>query len=141
MTAPWKMRRAAPEHSLQRDIVRLLKMMLSDTAVIFHGANEGKRSAIAGKALKDIGLLPGLPDLGIVDCQRVYWMELKAGRKVPTATQYECHRALQRAGSPVAIVRSIDEAMSAVQNWGLSVRGTWSIPGSVTVGDTPRVAR
>lgn len=127
-------RRRAPEQSFQREVVRLLKMMLSDTAVVFHGANEGKRTLVAGRMLKDIGMLPGLPDLGIVDCQRIYWLELKAKGRSPTDVQKQCHTALQRAGSPVAVVRTIDDVMIAVRDWGIAVTGmTFSIPGSVTV--------
>lgn len=129
------MTRQRPEHNLQREVIALLKLALLPSAVVFHAANEGRRSLANGRALKEIGLLPGLPDIGIVVSGCVWWLELKSRRGRVNDRQRQCHTMLEAAGSPVAVVRSIDEVMDAIEGWGIA-NGHCRIAGRVPMTST-----
>src|SRR5262245_57483336 len=51
------------EEQTQIALFQHARMRLAPGAFIFHVANQGKRSLVAGRILKSAGLVPGLPDV------------------------------------------------------------------------------
>jgi len=84
--------------------------------------NEGKRSAIAGRAMKATGMMPGFPDLVVMQRPgRFAFLEVKAPRGRLSPAQERAHELLDRLGFHVAVVRSQDEAVEHLRAWGFSV--------------------
>jgi hypothetical protein len=112
-----KLPKAAPsERQIQISIKNALVMF---GVVCIHIPNEGRRSAVAGRRLKQEGLLPGAPDLVCVgDAGRVAFLEVKAQKGRLSDTQTDCHDMLRRKGHAVAVVRSIDDALKALREAG-----------------------
>lgn len=83
-----------------------------------HIANEGRRSVVAGRRLKQQGMRPGFPDLALYGPGgRHMLMEVKAPKGRVSEAQAECIAELQARGVHVAVVRSIDDALAAVAEW------------------------
>lgn len=110
-------RRKRPEAALQVAVMQYLALALPNTAVAFHPANEGRRSARAGADLKRQGLLPGLPDVFVLWRGSVYAIELKAGKGRVSAQQTATHKRLVAAGCPVSVCRSIDDVEAFLTLW------------------------
>jgi hypothetical protein len=84
--------------------------------------NEGKRSAIAGRAMKATGMMPGFPDLIVMQRPgRIAFLEVKAPKGRVSPAQERAHELLDRLGFHVAVVRSQDEAVEQLRAWGFSV--------------------
>jgi hypothetical protein len=56
-----------------------------------------------------MGVMAGLPDIGIIYQGRIVWLELKAPKGRVSATQAWCHRHLEHAGSPVYLCWGVDD--------------------------------
>jgi hypothetical protein len=109
-------KRARPEAAVQMAIKRRLSL---HGIVCVSIPNEGRRSAIAGRAMKATGLMPGFPDLLVMQAPaRIAFLEVKAPKGRVSATQADCHLLLARLGHQVAVVRSQDEAVEALRFWG-----------------------
>jgi hypothetical protein len=86
-----------------------------------HSANEGRRSAVMGRRLKQEGMRPGWPDLKIWKPGTpplVGYLECKAAKGRISPAQEECIASLRADGFPVEVVRSVDEALAAIRAWG-----------------------
>lgn len=121
-TAVWdgrrftKRRRARPERGVQIAIRNRLALY---GIVCVHVPNEGKRSIVGGRLIKQEGVLPGFPDLILIaPSGRVGFMEVKAPGGRLTARQRECHAMLERLGHNVVTVDNQDAAANAVKSWG-----------------------
>ena len=79
--------------------------------------------ATAGR-LKGAGLKQGIPDLLFFHQGRCYCIELKAWRGSLSAVQKEMHAKLAAAGIPVKVCNSLDDVMSAMDEWGIALRRT-----------------
>jgi hypothetical protein len=114
------MTRAAPERAIQIAIKRRLTL---SGIVCHHSPNAGKRSVIGGRMLKQEGMITGWPDLTIVGPGgRIAFLEVKSAKGHTTDAQDDCLGMLQRMGHDVAVVRSQDEAVLMLQEWGWNVR-------------------
>lgn len=109
-------KRGAPEAAIQRAI---------KTRLTFHGIvcvafpNEGRRTAAGGRRMKRQGLLPGMPDLLVMQAPgRVGFLEVKAPQGRVSEAQAEAHAMLRRLGFNVSVVRSHDDAVAMLQEWG-----------------------
>lgn len=114
----------APEVGLHIAVAGLLGVALPGDAwwsTIGHGW--GKLTPQTAGILKAIGLKPGCPDIMIIWCGRTYFIELKRkkGGRVSDA-QERAALAIGRAGASVAICRSVDEVVNALNAWGLPLR-------------------
>lgn len=76
-------------------------------------------------ALRADGLMPGFPDLVVfgreygISFGRVGFMEVKRAQGgVVSAEQTACHQWMQARGCPLAVVRSGEEAIAALYDWG-----------------------
>jgi hypothetical protein len=82
------------------------------------------RSKAEGARLRWLGALAGTPDLCVIaPGGRAFFIEVKSevGRLSPE--QRELHERLIRIETPVAIVRSLDDARRAFACWGIEMRG------------------
>ena len=117
------------ERTVQRDIVRGLRTLgLAVVAIPNGGAYEGdeqKRIRMAMSKRME-GVVSGFPDLLIMSKRgpsRFGLLEVKReGASLSTdhaKRQLDCHAAIAADGHAVALVRSVDEAVTAVKSWGL----------------------
>jgi hypothetical protein len=110
-------RRAAPEAAIQRAIIDRLRL---------HGVlcvavpNEGKRTATTGRRMKGAGMRPGFPDLICMQAGQAAFLEVKAPKGRVSEAQDTMHAELERQGMRVAVVRSQDEAVTALRGWGFA---------------------
>lgn len=86
------------------------------------------RGALA--QLRQQGLRPGVADYLIVwrvgeDQHRIGWLEFKADRGRQSEPQRAFEAAMTVLGVPYAVVRSVDEAMAAVEAWGVPMWRVW----------------
>ena len=73
---------------------------------------------------KAAGVLAGIPDLAVAwPFGRIGFLELKIGRNDETPAQKAMLDRLRRYGFPVAVVRSVDEALDALRSWGAPING------------------
>lgn len=117
------LRRKQPEADLQRAIVKFLRKSLVGNSVVFHIPNGGLRSFTEAKRFKEMGVLPGMVDLGVINDGRLIGLEVKPpkGGTVSDAQAW-CHRQLRAAGAWVFIVRSLDDVIAAMQQTGVPMR-------------------
>ncbi len=109
-------KRGNPEAQIQRAVIDRLRFL---NVLCIAIPNEGKRSAINGRAMKASGLRPGFPDLlCICPAGRVGFLEVKAPKGRMSPAQEEMHAMLRGRGCNVAVVRSQDEAVAAIEAWG-----------------------
>jgi hypothetical protein len=89
------------------------------------------RSAAVGRSIKIKGTISGFPDLTVISSDgRVGFMEVKTPIAKPRNAkdvlhwqrQAETQAMLSRMGHDVAVVRSQDDAVLMLQEWGWNVR-------------------
>jgi hypothetical protein len=124
-------RRAQPEQVLQRQIAQFLAVALDGNSW-FSSLPLGGGGKLRGAILHGLGVKRGLPDMLVVNDGRVVWLELKSAKGRISEGQQECHAALARARCPVAVVRSLEDAIDALQRAGVPLR----IAGETTPGVT-----
>lgn len=124
-TAEWdgarfvRARRGRPEAGLQSAIKNRLAL---HGIVCVAVPNEGRRSAILGRAMKATGLLPGFPDLLVMQAPgRIAFLEVKAPAGRVSEAQKTCHELLNRLGFFVRVVRSQEDAIEALHQAGFKV--------------------
>ena len=105
----FRKRRRRHEDVLQKAVVSFLRLALPEGAVLFHIPNGGPQTDFQRMRLALMGVLPGMPDLGLVWRGKPIFIELKAPKGVVSDTQYEVHTALILAGAVVFVARSVDE--------------------------------
>lgn len=112
-------RRGNPEAAVQRAIKQRLTLYGCVCVAI---PNEGRRSAALGRAMKQTGLLPGIPDMLVLQRPgKAAFLEVKAEKGRVSPAQHDAHEMLRRLGHHVAVVRSQDEAVEALRGWGFTV--------------------
>ena len=70
--------------------------------------------------MKKMGLTPGMPDLCVLHDGKPYFLEVKTPNTKLSSKQIIIHKVLKENGFNVAIVRSVEEAMFFLHNWGLA---------------------
>lgn len=115
---------AHSEAQLQAQIASYLSVALPVDARFHHSPSEGKRGWRSQAALKSSGFSAGWPDLEIIWQGRVYFLELKSEKGRVSPAQAECHAGLIAAGASVAIIRSLEEAVSQLRAWGVPLRAS-----------------
>ena len=120
-----------PEEQIQRAIVRALRIALPHGWIVHHSRNGGMSKGENGRA-KAMGAVAGFPDLMVMGClidtdpsaalPFVGFLEVKTktGRKSPD--QVQCIDRLTDCGFPVAVVRSVEDALETAQAWGLPIK-------------------
>jgi len=119
-------RRGTPEADLQRAVVTALRFALPKSAIIHHSANEvtegGPRGAKRQAILVGIGVHPGFADLIILCNGHVLFLELKSLRGRLSPAQEAFRDAVLTQGFGWALVRSLDDALGALADHGLTTR-------------------
>jgi len=124
---PWPNRRQGltPEERLHLDVAAFLQVGLRLPAwwsTIGHGSRIGGRERAM---LKRKGLKPGIPDIlvfrPIPGGTFVLGLELKAGRNTTSEDQASTHAHLVVAGASVRVVRSVEDAATALRGAGFEV--------------------
>lgn len=127
--------RQHPEDDLQAAIVQYLGYSLRPGVLVHHSPNGGRRNVDEAKRFKAAGVMPGWPDLTFVWAQEVYtpalrrsvglvaFIEVKSpvGRLSPAQVEFQAW--CREGGVPHAVVRSLAEAIAAVEGFGLTKEG------------------
>ena len=112
------MRRSQPEQALQRQVAQFLTLALDGNSW-FSSMPLGGGGRLRGAILHGLGVKRGLPDVLVVNDGRAIWLELKAAKGRLSPGQQECHAALASARCTVAVVRSLDDVIEALQRAGV----------------------
>jgi hypothetical protein len=115
-----RMRR--PEQVFQASLVKSLAMVLDPSCLMFAVPNGGWRTKREAAILIGQGVVPGIPDLMILFNGTAAGMELKAGRGATSDSQDKVHVRFARAGIPIAIIRTLDEALTFLDSAGVPFR-------------------
>jgi hypothetical protein len=119
-------RKGTPEADLQRAVVTALRFALPRTAIIHHCANEaaeaGPRGAKRQAILVGMGVHKGFADLMVICDGRILFLELKAPKGRLSPEQEAFRAAVMTQGFGWALVRSIDDALGALADFGLTSR-------------------
>jgi hypothetical protein len=118
--------RGTPEADLQRAVVIALRFALPKGAIVHHCANEvtepGPRGAKRQAVLVGMGVHPGFADLLVICDGRVLFLELKAPKGRLRPEQEAFRDAVLAQGFGWALVRSLDDALGALADSGLTTR-------------------
>jgi hypothetical protein len=119
-------RRGTPEADLQRAVVVALRFALPKGAIIHHCVNEvteaGPRGAKRQAILVGMGVQAGFADLIVLCDGRVLFLELKSLKGRLSPTQEAFRDAVLAQGHGWALVRSLDDALGALADNGLTSR-------------------
>lgn len=118
--------RGTPEADLQRSVVRALRLILPRTAIIHHCANEvsepGPRGARRQAILVGMGVHSGFADLMVISGGRVLFLELKAPKGRLRPAQEAFRDAILAQGFGWALIRSLDDALTALSDHDFTTR-------------------
>jgi hypothetical protein len=110
------MARRHPERLLHKAVAAYLHAVLPLRAW-FTTIPAGGGGLVRGAQLKAMGYRPGTPDICIIYGGMAYWLELKAAKGKTSPQQDTTIALLEHAGSPTAIVRSIDDVRAVLAQW------------------------
>lgn len=108
-------RRRHVEDDLQKSVFAYLARALPDEGTAYAIPNGGKRHAREAARMKGLGVVAGMPDIGICYRGRAMFVELKAPRGVVSAAQRETIRKLTYCGAPVMLCRSVEDVEAALR--------------------------
>lgn len=117
----------ATERQIHAAVIDMLRWGLPDGWVVY-GLNNNPRSKVAGAIGKGrLGYKAGIPDIIIIGQSEdghlaVFWMEIKAAKGRVSPEQRNEHDRLIAAGSPVAVVRSVQDVERQAKLWGWPLR-------------------
>jgi len=116
-----KRRRATPEADFQSRLVAILRDRLID-AVVFHIPNGVNMPIPAAMKLRRMGLLSGIPDLGILHSGgKILFLECKADAGRLSPTQIDIIDEMRRLGHRVDVVRDVSEALTFCADVGIRI--------------------
>ena len=107
------------EYRLHCAIVDLLNAARCPGVVFWHCPNGGKRAMAEAAQFGAMGVLAGVADLQLsIPGGKTCFMEIKARAGVLSEAQEGFLAAMDRNGHRTAVVRSLDEAMVTLRDWG-----------------------
>ena len=92
---------------------RYMESKFPELETIYHIVNEGKRTAVTGGKLKEMGLRKGMPDVHLPVSRCAFsslYIEMKKVGGKPTAEQVDRLEMLERYGNAVAICEGAEAA-------------------------------
>jgi hypothetical protein len=116
-------RRRHEEDDLQRAVIQYLGWALPPDGVAFAIPNGGLRSKKQAARMKGLGIVAGIPDIGICYRGRSYFIELKSSRGVMSPAQRSMAQRLIYAGAAVCCCRSVPEVEAALREACVPLRG------------------
>jgi hypothetical protein len=117
-----KKRRNQPEQVFQKSLVSQLRMVLERDTMVFAIPNGGYRTKAEASILVGQGVVPGMSDLMVLHQGRAFAMELKAAKGRTSDAQDKAHIALARARVPIAVIRTLPEALAFLKANGIPTR-------------------
>ncbi len=105
------------EESIQKTVMQWVNLNSKIKHLIFHFANEGKRSPRYGKLLKDLGLKAGVSDLFIAMGRHGFhgaWIELKSIKGIVSLDQKAFLNSMKAQGYFTAVCRSVDDTIRLI---------------------------
>lgn len=112
-------RRASPEADFQTRLVEVLRARLKD-ALVFHIPNGINMPIASAMKLRRMGLLAGVPDLGILHAKgKILFLECKSADGVDTTSQKNLFPVIRALGHRIEIVRNIAEALQYCDEAGI----------------------
>jgi hypothetical protein len=112
-----------PEQAIQRAVFEHLAWRGAPGILAWHTPTGGYRSKVEARIFSGLGVIPGLPDVFVLQNGCLHGLELKAPGGRISEVQAECHARLQVAGCRVAVASGLDAALEQLESWGL-LRGT-----------------
>ncbi len=112
-TKKLKSNRRHDERNLHKACVDFLRYALPDGVYFFHPANGGSRHPAEAQHFKEMGVMPGTPDLIFCIRGRFVGVELKTGKRKLSPAQEDAHRKITLAGGLVTTISS-PEAFEAL---------------------------
>lgn len=121
-----------PEDALQRAVVELLSYYENQGRLRFFAIpNGGKRPKVEAAIMKGLGVKAGIHDIcilvprrvsreGLNDFPRTIFLELKSAKGELTKEQSDYFDWQNGAGFPSYVIRSLDEAVFALQQNGVA---------------------
>ncbi len=88
----------------------------STRGLFFHVPNGGNRNAIEGMQLKASGVVAGIPDMILIHHGCAYGFEVKTPSGTLSSVQEKIHKAWSQDGTPVYIVRSLDDFIAILSD-------------------------
>jgi hypothetical protein len=113
------MKRSNPEATLQRTVFEWLKLTGKPGLIFFHCPNGMVSNPRSVARMKAEGLFNGVADVCLVrPGGAAAFLELKSpsGRQTPEQTAFQ--KLCERNGTPYAVARNINEAISILAAWG-----------------------
>jgi hypothetical protein len=130
MTEPYLFKEWKPnpdrnrEGRIQIAVVRYVNLVAPEV-IVFHIPNGGWRGKTEASRFKALGVLPGIPDLILaLPGGRTAWWEIKADGGRISPVQKAIFSRLDESGHKVTVIRSIDEARSALKQLGVKTKET-----------------
>ena len=117
------------EQKIHKDIVEYLNAVLTSETMLWFTKNEtgvgGVKGAITGKRNREMGILPGFPDLSLSPRSKPvpHGLEVKTPKGRQTPAQKAIQADFEARGWPYCIVRSVDDVTQALHDWGVPTRG------------------
>ncbi len=105
------------EESIHKTVMHRIKLDPFLNRYIIHIPNEGKRSPVFGKRLKDLGLRKGVWDLQILLARQGYigaWIELKSKQGRLTPEQIVFGNDMREQNYYTAVCKTIEEAIKVI---------------------------
>ena len=119
-------RRSTPEADAQRASVQALRFALPRDAIVHHCVNEvteaGPRGAKRQSILVGMGVHAGFADLIVISGGRVLFLEVKSETGRLRKSQEAFRDTVCSQGFGWALVRSVDDALSALADDGFTSR-------------------
>lgn len=105
-------------------VARFLKLA-APNLLWFHPANGGYRNPREAKKLKDMGVMPGVPDMAFVLPGGLSgFIELKAGKNTLQPSQRAFAQSAIKAGAAWQMCRSLAEVECTLRAWGVELKAT-----------------
>ncbi len=118
------------EHEIQAAFIRWLnqvavlrwvdQLMMDGKFCAFAPPNMGRRNYQTASYMKAEGMRSGVPDIVIPDCAGIrpdLYLEFKTARGSLSKSQRVWKEALSRGGDRYRVVRSVEDAVAAVERW------------------------
>ena len=121
-------RDANKEARIQAAVIEWIRWC-APQVVAYAVPNGGLRTKSEAARLKWQGVLPGIPDIGLVfPGGQAGFFEVKPPKEYLSDEQKEMLPRLEALGARCAVVRSIEDARAAFEVWGIETRETKTGP-------------
>lgn len=113
--------RQTSEQDLHRTVADFLNVALP-ADVWWTTIPAGGGGKIRGAILKGMGYRAGTPDILVISGGIARFIELKTTQGRVSEAQARCHAEIMKAGSAVAVCRSLDDVTRTLLGWGIEIR-------------------